>query len=168
MAASLTSTNVLSLRRVAVSPLFEGQSFVYRTGQDSYERDPYASFFVVPARMFEECLRHELRGGGAFAQVAEPGSALTPSHSAEVNVSDLYGDFRNPAHPAAVLRLRILLFHAASRSGDLLWEKEFSARIPFATRTPAALVAAWNQGLRQIMSRLDADLKAAMATLPAS
>jgi ABC-type uncharacterized transport system auxiliary subunit len=154
------STNVLSLLGVRVSPLFEGQRLVYRTGDNSYERDPYAVFLIPPQRMLEECLRASLRNCGAFSQVTDPGSALPASHKAEISVSELYGDFRDLNQPAAVLKLRFRLFRARTgRPDELLWEHEFTARVPFAKRVPAALVAAWNDGLRQILAQIKAHLE---------
>ena len=103
-------TNILSLHRVTVSPLFEGQPFVYRTGENGYERDPYAGFLIPLNRMLEQCLRICLRDGHAFADVIEPGSSLKSSCSMEVSVSRLYGDFRQPGQPFAVLQVRFLLY----------------------------------------------------------
>jgi ABC-type uncharacterized transport system auxiliary subunit len=153
-------TNVLSLHRVTVAPLFEGQPFVYRTGENSYERDPYAEFFVTPNRMFEQCLRVYLRNGHAFADVLDPGSNLKSSCSMEISVSQLYGDFRQPKQPFAVLQLRFLFYSTEPDTvGRVLWEQEFSKQLPIAQRTPKALVAGWNAGLKQIMEETNMELK---------
>src|SRR5579862_3660736 len=40
---------VLGLRTLQVAAPFQDRAFVYRTGEFSYERDPYAEFLVPPA-----------------------------------------------------------------------------------------------------------------------
>lgn len=157
---SAAHTNILSLHRVTVSPLFEGQPLVYRTGENSYERDPYAEFLVPPNRMLEQSLRIWLRNGHAFADVTDPGSSLKSSCAMEVSASQLYGDFSQPAKPFAVLQLRFLLYSAETANrGRVFWQREFFRRLPLAQRTPAALVAGWNTGLQQIMAEVNTELR---------
>jgi uncharacterized lipoprotein YmbA len=158
-------TNILSLRHVTISPLFDGQPLVYRTGENSYERDPYAEFLVPPHQMLEQCLRGYLSSGHAFADVLEPGSSLKSSWSAEVSVSQLYGDFRHRDKPFAVLQLRFLLYSTEpANRGNVFWQREYSERLPLARRTAAALVAGWNDGLQQIMAQINTQLKDLAAT----
>jgi uncharacterized lipoprotein YmbA len=153
-------TNLLSLRRVTVSPLFAGRPLVYRTAGHTYETDPYAEFLVSPDRMLAECLRVRLRNGHAFANVLDSGSNLKPSCSLDVSVSRLYGDFQRPDQHFAVLQLRFLLYSAEPRDrGRVLWTREIFKSVPFARRTPAALVSAWDTALQQIMDETNAELK---------
>jgi uncharacterized lipoprotein YmbA len=146
-------TNSLALRQVTLSPLFEGRAFVYRTGEHAYERDPYAEFLVPPERMLATAIREYLRGSGAFGAVLEPGSAFKPTQFAEVNVAELYGDFRKPEDTCAVLTLRWTLFTSASEPA-VGFEATASRRIPLKDRTAAALVAGWNQALREILDEI--------------
>jgi ABC-type uncharacterized transport system auxiliary subunit len=158
-AGTAVHTNVLSLRRVTVSPSYDGKSLVYRTGENSFERDPYAEFLVTPNRMFEQCVRGYLRNGHVFAEVVDPGSSLKSSLSMEIAVTQLYGDFRQPKQPFAVLQLRFLLYSTESPNlGRVIWQREFSKRVPLAHRTPAAVVEGWNAGLRQIMEEVNGEL----------
>jgi ABC-type uncharacterized transport system auxiliary subunit len=151
-------TNTLSLCRVTVSPLFENQQLVYRTGENSYEQDPYAEFLVPPDRMLGECLLISLRNGRAFSDVLGPGSSLKSNFSMEVSVSQLYGDFRQRGKPYAVLQIHFMLY----RTGDherVLRQRDFSKRVPLAQRTPAALFVGWNTCLQQIMEEMNLELK---------
>jgi ABC-type uncharacterized transport system auxiliary subunit len=152
-------TNILSLRGVKVSPLFEGQALVYRTGENSYEHDAYAEFLIPPSRMLDNYLRISLRNGHAFAEVLNSGSSLDSSCSMEISVNELYGDFRQSDKPQAVLQLRFLLYSTEPDNyGRVLWQGELSRHLPVAHRTPAALVAGWEAGLQQIMDEVNADL----------
>jgi ABC-type uncharacterized transport system auxiliary subunit len=153
-------TNVLSLQRVTVSPLFAGQPFVYRAGENSYEKDFYAEFLVAPNQMLEQCLRTWLRNGHAFADVLDPGSNLKSSCSMEISVSQLYGDFQKPDKHFAVLQLRFLLYsNEPPNRGRVLWEQERSKRVAFAPRSPAALVKSWNTALQEIMGEINPELQ---------
>jgi ABC-type uncharacterized transport system auxiliary subunit len=151
-------TNILSLRRVTVSPLFEDQPLVYRTGENSYEQDPYAEFLVPPNRMLDECLLNSLRNGHAFSAVRDPGGSLKPACTMEVSVNQLYGDFRQPGKPFAVLQMHFILYGNEDRE-RVLWQRDFSKRVPLAQRTPSALLAGWNTALQQIMEEVNLELK---------
>ena len=159
-AGSAAHTNILCLRRVTVSPLFAGKPLVYRTGDNSYEQDPYAEFLVPPAQMLEQCWRQGLRAGHGFAGVLDPDSDRKSDCAMEVSVNELYGDFRQPDHPGAVLQMRLLLYSTQPADyGRVLWQREFAKRVPFAHRTPAALVAGWNAGMQASMEEVNTELQ---------
>jgi ABC-type uncharacterized transport system auxiliary subunit len=151
-------TNILSLRRVTVSTLFQDQPLIYRTGENSYEADPYAEFLVPPNRMLGECLLNSLRNGRAFSDVMDSSSSLKSTCSMEVLVNQLYGDFRQPGKPFAVLQMHFILYGNEDRE-RVLWQRDFSKRVPLAQRTPSALLAGWNTALQQIMEETNLKLR---------
>lgn len=155
---AIAHTNILSLRRVTVSTLFRDQPLVYRTGENSYEADPYAKFLVPPDRMLGECLLISLRNGRAFSDVLDPGSSLKSNCSMEVSVSQLYGDFRQRGKPFAVLQMHLILYRTDDRE-CVLWQQDFFKSLPLAARTPAALFVGWNNGLQQIIAEVNLQLK---------
>lgn len=156
-------TNIVTLRRVTVSPLFQARSFTYRTGENAYEHDPYASFFVSPERALEEPIRDWLRDGGAFGCVTEPGSGLTPSLAAEVSITELYGDFRKQDHPTGDLEIHFILYEVnRDGPGRILLDKIYAHQTSMAKAAPAALAAAWDADLRAIMG----EINSALAQLP--
>ena len=158
--AAATRTNVVALRRVTVAPLFQSRSFTYRTGENAYEHDPYAAFFIPPAQALEEPICAWLRASGAFGTVLEPGSGLTPSLVAEVAVNELYGDFRKSAAPAGALEIHFILYELARNgTGRVLLDKVCSHRTAIAKAAPTPLAAAWDEDLRTIMADINADLK---------
>ncbi|PWU19650.1 MAG: hypothetical protein C5B50_05935 [Verrucomicrobia bacterium] len=142
------SNDVLEIKKITVAAPFAGQSFVYRTGDVSFEQDPYAQFLVSPEESLAEPLRECFRKSAKFSAVTEPGSAQRSTLSAELTVNELYGDFRDRAQPAAVLAIRLVLFDSKSRS--VVLEKDYSRRIPLKARTAAAVMAGWNEALEQI------------------
>jgi cholesterol transport system auxiliary component len=151
---------VLGLRLLEVAAPFEGRSLVYRTGEHSYELDPYAEFLVPPRRGLSAAIRGWLRKSGAVSEVVEPESVVRPDLRAEVLVSDLYGDLRSPKEPASVLALRfIVLDPAPERAGRILLQKDYARRIPIKERSAAAVMDGWDKALEQILSEIGKDLE---------
>src|ERR1043166_2129460 len=166
--ATRETPTVLGIRTVEVAPAYQGRLFVYRTADASYERDPYAEFFVSPADSVSHAFRNYFRESGLFQAVTESGSFFRPDLLAEIHVSQLYGDFRDLKQPAGVLRIRCAFFdvRAQAPSARPLFQKSYARRIPFKVRTAAALMDSWNEGLKQILADVATDLKTAMDQRP--
>jgi len=156
----------IAIRRVRVAAPFDGQSLVYRTGEYSYESDPYAEFFAPCSETLDCAISQWLRESGCFQSVIEPGSADHPAAMAEINVEELYGDFR-AAQPTAVLTAQFVLFDATNGiAGQRLLDREYSRRVPVKARSAAALMAGWNQALREILQQFTSDVCALNSTAP--
>lgn len=151
------STNAIALGRVTVSPLFQGRAFTYRTGPDAYEQDPYAGFLIAPDRALAEPIRAWLRSSGAFGRVIEPGSALPASTLLEASIDELYGDFTAPGRLSAVMRIHFVLYsNGGEGPGPVILDRAFSHDALLKNKTPAALMAAWDDDLHAIMDQLAA------------
>jgi len=159
---------VVSVKRVQVSPLFEGRDLIYRTGEHRLERDPYASFAAPPGDMLTGAVRAYLRNAAFAREVVEPGEALRPDLLVEVHATEISGDLRRADDAAAILTLRFLVIPGGSEShpGAPLLEKEYSSRIRLPTRTADAIATAWNQGLSAVMKDFARDLEAVLARAP--
>jgi ABC-type uncharacterized transport system auxiliary subunit len=165
VAESVGGEGVWLLRPVTISPLFDGESFTYRTGEQSYERDPYAGFLAAPARVFGDAIRAHLLARGVCADLVESGSAVKPDRVVEAHVTRLFGDFRPGQEAAAVLSLRLTLLEAAS--GAVLLRREVEQRMLLKDRTAAALAAGWEEALNRAMAELVPALQAAPGPSPA-
>jgi hypothetical protein len=151
-------TNLVSLSRLTISPLFQTRAFTYRTAENTYEQDPYASFLVSPERTLTEAVRGWLHKGGGLGQVIEPGSALVPSVIVEASVSELDGDFRDPAHPLGVMSIHFVIYQVAGEGPNrVLLDKTSIEQTPLAERRPTALMAAWHTDLRKIMEEINTE-----------
>src|SRR5882724_25132 len=136
----LATARMLGIRNLQIAAPFEGRSLVYRTGDHAYVRDPYAEFLDTPAESLLVTIREWLRGTSSFAAVIGPGGSLKPDTLAEIEVTRLYGDFRQPQRPVAVLTMRFLFFDAPNAlPGKVLLEREYARSIPLKSATPAAL-----------------------------
>jgi cholesterol transport system auxiliary component len=158
---------ILGLRTLQVAEPFEGPSFVYRTGEFSYDRDPYAEFIVHPAQGLFLPISSGLRETGGFSAVVETGSALKPNTLVEIHVVQLYGDFRPAEHPTAVLAIRFVFFDSPNGApGKVILEREYSRAIPLKAQTAVALIEGWNQALAQILDAVVLDLGRIDANAP--
>jgi cholesterol transport system auxiliary component len=159
----VTGDRVLGIRSLQIAAPFEGRSLVYRTGEFSYVRDPYAEFLGPPAEELLVPMRGWLRDSGNFIGVTEAGSALKPDLQVEINVNQLFGDFRQPEHPAAVVTMRFVFFNAPNGvPGKVILQKEYSRRIPLSAPTAAALMEGWNQALVEIVAEVSSDFRAGL------
>ena len=159
---------VLSVKKVQVSPPFDGRELLYRTGEHRLERDPYASFAAPPADMLTAAVRGYLRNAGFARDVVEPGGELRADLLVEVHATEIAGDLRRADDAAAVLRLRFLvLARGAGRDrGPPLFEKEYSSRTRVERRTADAIATAWNVGLSEVMKVFVGELEAVLARAP--
>ena len=152
---------IVAIRTMEVSPLFESRAFVYRTGADRYQVDPYAGFLISPSGALGIPIRDYLRQSGVVKDVVEPGSPLQADTVLEIHVTELYGDLRS-GQPAAVLSMRFMFFDARKpKTEPPFLEKTYQRRIPLQEKTAAALVAGWNQALAQTLGEVTSDLASA-------
>ena len=156
--ATNSSDRVVALSRVSISPLFQSRSFTYRTGENSYEQDPYAGFLIAPERALAESIRAWMRASGVFGRVVEPGSGITPNRIMEVSINELYGDFRKPSQPVGTMGLHVICCEFQDGlPGRLVFDKFYSQETPLAGKTPGALMAAWDAGLREIINEISSE-----------
>jgi ABC-type uncharacterized transport system auxiliary subunit len=149
---------VLAIRRLDVAPPFAGRSLVYRTGEFSYVRDPYAEFLDSPADELKDPVREWLLQDGAFRLVMSGGAALKPDTLVEIHLSQLYGDFRQPGHPLAILSMQFAFFDATNGIPEkVLLQREYSRSIPVTAPAAAALMQGWNQALAEILGEVSGD-----------
>jgi hypothetical protein len=151
-------TNVVALNRVSISPLFQTRAFTYRTGENSYEQDPYAGFVIPPERALAESIRAWLRATRAFGRIVDPGSGLTPDLILEVSINELYGDFRKASQPVGRMELHFICYEIeAGTPRRVVLDKVSARETPLTKNSPEALMAAWDADLRQIMQEIIAE-----------
>ena len=149
---------VLSVGNMRISPRYADRSFVYRTSDTSFESDFYNQFLTSPDTMISEELRKGLAASRQFKYVLAPADTQQPNYVLEGSVNALYGDFRNPKQPAAVLELELFLYNENTNNSGLLAQKRYLKSVPVNQRSPEALVKGWDQALQEIIAMLTADL----------
>ena len=119
-----------------------------------------AKLWTPPAAMVANATGKWLRASGLFSAVVDAGSLTPRTYALEGAVAELYGDYRNPGTPAAVMELRFALEDVQRNEPRILFQKDYSLSRPIATETPSALAAGWNQELGEILAALQTDLRA--------
>lgn len=155
---------VLALARVEVAPPYSGMSLIYRTGEHDLGRDPYARFAAPPGWLLTAAIRGYLMNADFVRDVVSPGGRARPQAIVEVAVAELAGDLR-PSGSSAVLTLRFRVFPdpADIRGLSDILLKTYSKTVPIPRSTAKDIVNGWNQGLAEIMSTFQADLRASLA-----
>jgi hypothetical protein len=98
--------------------------------------------------MMTSIIRNWARGCGLYGDVALPGAGGRQEYLIDCDLTELYGDFQNPSRPEAVVTIAAQVFHNTDKGRVLVLRKNLTQRVPVAARTPAALIEAWNEGLR--------------------
>ena len=150
---------VLQIANIRVSPRYEDKGFIYRTSGSSYESDFYNQFLVSPAALLGEELRKGLAQSQIFRHVINASSQLEPTHVLEGVVDALYGDFRDPGAPKAVLEMEFFLRKESASKADIVAARRYAKSVAVNGRSPEALVKGWNEALDAILSSLVADLR---------
>jgi len=152
------SDRVVALSRVSISPTFQSRSFTYRTGDNSYEQDPYAGFLIPPERALAESIRASMRTSGVFGRVVEPGSGIMPTVIVEASINELYGDFRQASRPVGTMGIHIMCYEVQDgEPRHIVFDKYCLQETALARKTPGALMAAWDEDLREIMNQINSD-----------
>ncbi len=150
---------ILQVATIRVSPRYEDKGFVYRTSGSSYESDFYNQFLVSPAALLGEELRKGLAQSQIFRHVVNASSQLEPTHVLEGVVDALYGDFRDPGAPKAVLEMEFFLRKESPSKAEIVAARRYAKSVAVNGRSPEALVKGWNEALEAILSSLVADLR---------
>lgn len=152
------ATMRLSLPSPEVAAAFDRIAFVYRTGENTFDTDPYAQLLAPPRELLGEALRGHLQASGLFQDVSR--SSRSADLVARVTVTEMYGDFRRSEAPAAVLALRVIVVRPG-RSVEPLLSRSYSRSIPIPARRPGALAAGIDRAVTEIAAGIVADLSAA-------
>jgi cholesterol transport system auxiliary component len=156
-----TSDRILSVASLRISPRYADRSFVYRTSTAAYEADFYNQFLTAPDSMIAEELRKGLAASELFKYVVGPANPLQPNYVLEGSINALYGDFRDPNRPVAVLEIEVFLYNQDPAAAGVSLQKRYEKSVPLSEKSPEALVKGWDQALADIVAALVADLKAA-------
>jgi cholesterol transport system auxiliary component len=152
-------TGTLQIASARVSPRYADKNFVYRRSDARFESDFYNEFLISPGVLVAEELRQGLSQSGLFRFVIGSVNALAPTHTLEIVVNSLYGDFRDLKAPQAVMEMEFFLSQEESPSG-IVFHKRYYGTIPLKGRNPEALVQGYNKALEAISRTLVSDLKA--------
>jgi cholesterol transport system auxiliary component len=153
-----TDGPILSMSNLDISPRYADRGFVYRTSETEYEADFYNQFLSSPAVMISEETRKSLAASSKFKFVVGPSSPLTADYSLEGSINSLYGDFRKPNAPSAVLEIEFFLHNENSNNPGIVLQKRYMKSVPLKEKSPEALAKGWSEALEGIVSTFVADV----------
>jgi hypothetical protein len=150
---------VLEVCRFTVDSAYSGSGLVYRVSDFEYESDFYNEFLASPSAMITDKTRNWLSKSRLFKRVLDSGSQIDPTHIIEGNITALYGDFRDPLSPKAIIEMRIFLLKVETGQEPLpVFGKTYTSSISIGSDGPEGLVEALDRCLRGILSTLESDL----------
>lgn len=149
---------VLSMPYLQISPRYAERGFIYRTSETEYESDFYNQFLSSPAVMITEETRKALAASAKFKHVVGPASPLTANYVLEGSINALYGDFRKPTSPAAVLEIEFFLHNENPGNPGVVLQKRYLKSVPLTEKSPEALARGWSEALEAIAAMFIADL----------
>jgi len=153
------SEQTLSVANLQISPRYADRGFIYRTSEAEYESDFYNQFLTSPAVMISEETRKALAASSKFKYVVGPSSSLAADYSLEGSINSLYGDFRKPNAPAAVLEIEFFLHNENPAGPGIALQKRYVKSVPLTEKSPEALAKGWSQALEAIVSMFVADFE---------
>jgi len=149
---------LLLVRRFKLSPVYEGNEFVYRTDEFSYTTDFYNKFLKSPNAIITLETTQWLSDSGLFQYVLNAGSVQEPHYILEGNIKSLYADYRNGNSPKAILEIQFFLLDVES-TDKIIFSNNYRKEIALQNRNPQDLMGGWNEALTQILIDFERDLK---------
>ena len=149
---------VVKVRPFRVGAAFDQRSFVYRTGEAQYESDFYNQFLVIPGNMLAEQTRNWLADAGIFESVLPVTSELSGTFKLEGNITGLYGDFRDPQTPQAILAIEFLLLRNSPSGTTGRFQRAYRHETKLDDVSAAALAQGWNKCLEEVLKAFEKDL----------
>ncbi|MBI3736175.1 membrane integrity-associated transporter subunit PqiC, partial [Candidatus Sumerlaeota bacterium] len=149
---------VLQISPFQISPRYEGQEFVYRTGELRYESDFYNQFFIPPAVIITEEFTRWLAASGLFDRVTNPSDMASPTQILNGSITAIYGDYTEK-RPKAILEIQILIHPVSESKGPAYFQRNYRQEIPLKDPSAEALAAGWDEALRAILADLENDLR---------
>lgn len=164
--SSSVSGTILEVRRFEISPSFGSREFVYRKGDLIYESDFYNQFFKPPSLLITEEARKWLSRSGQFRYVVDLSNNVEPNYILEGNVNELFGDFRSPDTPKAVMGIQFFLLDNLSNNPKIIFQNNYRREVVLNSNSPDDLIKGWNDALEQILTAFESDLRNADLKAP--
>ncbi|MBK1690580.1 PqiC family protein [Ectothiorhodospira mobilis] len=145
---------------VRVAPAFSGRGLVQRLGEGRYRADFHHEWFAPVRDQVDTATGDWLRRAGVFAALLPRSLMRQADFRLDLVVTDLYGDFSDPARPEAVAGLQVFVgdLRPCAR-GSAVRPLAFAARVPLEDDRPRTLAAGLSRALGRVLTRLETRLR---------
>lgn len=146
---------------VRVAPAFSGRGLVRRLGEGRYRADFHHEWFTPVRDQVATRTESWLRRGGVFAAVLPRALLRQADFRLDLVVTELYGDFADPARPEAVAGMQVFVgdLRPCAR-GRAVRPMEFEARVLLEEGHAGALAEGLSRALGRVLTRLETRLRA--------
>jgi len=158
--ASAPKPVTVRVRPFRAAPMYERKEFLYRLDGERVVADFYNEFADNPESMITGALIEWLKSSQLFKAVIAPRVPVDTPYALDGTIVELYGDFREPGKPAAVLAIQFYLVGTGADDRDIVFDRRLEERVPISAQTAQALVQGYNEALRRILATLERDLAA--------
>ncbi len=153
---SPVNKSTIGKTRVFINPVkvitpFDRLDFLYRVSNTRYLVDYYHVFMVNPATQIRDLFNNYLRADASI-------SADQPLHTLQLELSELYADYRDNLRPKAVVKIRAIVVDEANRVKKILFDKSYNSRLLLSQKNTDALLDSWSKGLESIFRQLVIDI----------
>jgi cholesterol transport system auxiliary component len=150
---------VLQIARFRVSRQAQSRGLTYRISDLQYETDYYNEFLVPPENMFAEEAREHMAARGLFESVISKSSLVFPDYVLEGAVARMYGDYRNPSEPMAVLELDLFLLKTDAAEPKIVLQRSYSKKTKLEKASPRDLVAGYSRLAGEIFIEFEDEVR---------
>jgi uncharacterized lipoprotein YmbA len=137
------------------------RSLVYRLDEVRFATDFYNVYLATPAALVAQNTETWLRQAVLFTSIVGTNVPVDTDFVLDAEVLVIFGDYRDPARPAAMIAVHYYLWKETGATRTLVFNKPYVQRVPIATATPDALVRGFSTGLGNILGEFERDLRAA-------
>ncbi len=149
---------VFYIRPASLAPPYDSRGFVYRKADGTWESDFHNEFFASPAALLTEQIRRWLAGAHGSVRVVEAGERARATHTLDIRVNALFGDYPEKGVRRAVMEMEFDLYAGGRPAGAAILGRTYRREIPFEETGPDALVGGWNRAFEEILADLVNDL----------
>jgi hypothetical protein len=148
----------ISVLPFGAGPKASGQMLLYRVEESRFEHDFYNRLLAPPAQMLSGALRRYL-SQSRIGQIREPGAPLASDFVVQPRLTELYADYRDEAHPKAVVSMVMVLIRRGDDGSREVFERTYRRSVPLPMISPQHAVDGWSRGIGQIFGEFTADVR---------
>jgi hypothetical protein len=144
------------------APAFAGEPMVYRFDEHRYDADFYNEWFVAPRDLVSQRVFEWMQNARVYAStLPATGEGPRPAPLLSGLVTEMYGDLRDPSHPAAVLAIQFYITQQGRDANGVLLAQQLRQVVPMTDASASALATGLSTALTNILAEFERQVRAA-------